>query len=184
MIATLGRFAREQIVELAAATAAAAFLLSGRVTWDRARSAIDVDLLLLLFALLVTVDILRRSGYIDSMIAGVVRRFSSTRAFAAVAIGASGLLAALLTNDVALFAIIPVTVIASRISDFDVEDAVAYVKEHRSLEGYNKGDRITNDELLTLDVDVLLPAALENVITTKNAAERPQCFRHVTQRHL
>lgn len=124
MIATLGRFAREQIVELAAAAAAAAFLLSGRVTWDRARSAIDVDLLLLLFALLVTVDILRRSGYIDSMIAGVVRRFSSTRAFAAVAIGASGLLAALLTNDVALFAIIPVTVIASRISDFDVEDAV------------------------------------------------------------
>jgi len=53
----------------------------------------------------------------------------------------------------------------------DVEDAVAYVKEHRSLEGYRKGDRISNDDLLTLDVDVLLPAALENVITTKNAAK-------------
>src|SRR5215204_7159861 len=53
----------------------------------------------------------------------------------------------------------------------DVEDAIAYVKEHRSLEGYSKGDRITNDELLTLDVDVLLPAALENVITTKNAGK-------------
>jgi glutamate dehydrogenase (NAD(P)+) len=53
----------------------------------------------------------------------------------------------------------------------DVEDAVAYVKEHRSLEGYSKGDRISNEELLTLDVDVLLPAALENVITTKNAAK-------------
>jgi len=53
----------------------------------------------------------------------------------------------------------------------DVEDAIAYVKEHRSLDGYTKGDRISNDELLTLDVDVLLPAALENVITTKNAAK-------------
>ena len=52
----------------------------------------------------------------------------------------------------------------------DVDDAVAYVKEHRTLEGYAKGTRITNEELLTLDVDVLLPAALENVITTKNAA--------------
>ena len=85
MIATLGRFAREQIVELAAAAVAAAFLLSGRVTWERARAAIDVDLLLVLFALLVTVDILRQSGYIDSIIAGVVRRFTRTRTFAAVA---------------------------------------------------------------------------------------------------
>jgi glutamate dehydrogenase (NAD(P)+) len=52
-----------------------------------------------------------------------------------------------------------------------VEDAVAYVRERRSLDGYSKGERITNEELLTLDVDVLLPAALENVITTKNAGK-------------
>jgi glutamate dehydrogenase (NAD(P)+) len=53
----------------------------------------------------------------------------------------------------------------------DVDDAINYVKQHRSLEGYGKGDPISNEELLTLDVDVLLPAALENVITTKNAAK-------------
>ena len=51
----------------------------------------------------------------------------------------------------------------------DVPDAIAWVKTHGSLDGYAKGDRVTNDELLTLDVDVLVPAALENVITTKNA---------------
>ncbi len=51
----------------------------------------------------------------------------------------------------------------------DIDDAIAYVQKHRSLEGYDKGERISNDELLTLDVDVLLPAALENVITRKNA---------------
>jgi glutamate dehydrogenase (NAD(P)+) len=53
----------------------------------------------------------------------------------------------------------------------DVADAIAYVKEHKVLEGYGKGDVITNEELLTLDVDVLVPAALENVITRKNAAQ-------------
>ena len=53
----------------------------------------------------------------------------------------------------------------------DIADAVRYVKEHKTLEGYTKGDKITNDELLTLDVDVLLPAALENVITSKNASK-------------
>ncbi len=53
----------------------------------------------------------------------------------------------------------------------DVDDAIAYVKKHRSLEGYDKADAISGSELLTLDVDVLLPAALENVITTKNAGD-------------
>jgi glutamate dehydrogenase/leucine dehydrogenase len=32
------------------------------------------------------------------------------------------------------------------------------------------GDKISNEELLELDVDVLIPAALENVITEKNAS--------------
>jgi len=53
----------------------------------------------------------------------------------------------------------------------DIEDAIRYVKGHKSLEGYTKGDVLTNDELLTLDVDVLVPAALENVITSKNAGK-------------
>jgi glutamate dehydrogenase (NAD(P)+) len=51
----------------------------------------------------------------------------------------------------------------------DIEAAVKYVKEHKTLEGFKGGDPITNEELLTGDVDVLLPAALENVITSKNA---------------
>jgi glutamate dehydrogenase (NAD(P)+) len=53
----------------------------------------------------------------------------------------------------------------------DVDAAIAYVKQNRSLEGFTDGDPITNEELLTSDVDVLLPAALENVITSKNAAK-------------
>jgi glutamate dehydrogenase (NAD(P)+) len=53
----------------------------------------------------------------------------------------------------------------------DVNDAIAYVAKHRHLDGYGKGDVISNSDLLTLDVDVLVPAALENVITTKNAGQ-------------
>ncbi len=50
-----------------------------------------------------------------------------------------------------------------------VSDAVQWVREHRYLAGYPGGDAITNDELLELNVDVLLPAAVENAITSKNA---------------
>src|SRR6476646_4013101 len=51
----------------------------------------------------------------------------------------------------------------------DIPDAIAYAAKHKGLEGYSKGDRISAADLLTLDVDVLVPAAMENVITTKNA---------------
>ena len=51
----------------------------------------------------------------------------------------------------------------------DVADAIAYVRKNKTLEGYGKGDVITNEQLLELPVDLLVPAALENVITTKNA---------------
>jgi len=52
----------------------------------------------------------------------------------------------------------------------DLEGAAGWARKHRTLDGYVEGTSLTNDELLTLDVDVLVPAALENVITTKNAA--------------
>jgi glutamate dehydrogenase (NAD(P)+) len=53
----------------------------------------------------------------------------------------------------------------------DIAAALAHVKKSRSLEGFAGATAITNDELLTLEVDVLVPAALENVITSKNAAK-------------
>jgi glutamate dehydrogenase (NAD(P)+) len=55
----------------------------------------------------------------------------------------------------------------------DIDAAIDHVRKSKTktLEGFAGGDIISGDELLTLDVDVLLPAALENVITTKNAPE-------------
>jgi glutamate dehydrogenase (NAD(P)+) len=56
-------------------------------------------------------------------------------------------------------------------SGIDVTTAIAWAKQHKSLDGFKGGQSITNDELLTLPVDVLVPAALENVITSKNAGK-------------
>ncbi len=53
----------------------------------------------------------------------------------------------------------------------DLASLQAWVREHRFLEGAPGADAITNEQLLTVDCDVLLPAALENVITSKNAAD-------------
>lgn len=109
---------------MGAALVAALFVFTGRVTPRAALRAIDVDLLLILFALLVTVEVLRASGYIDVVVHAAVDRFATTRGFALALIALSGALASLVTNDVTLFIVIPFTIIASRISDFDVEDAV------------------------------------------------------------
>jgi len=53
----------------------------------------------------------------------------------------------------------------------DVNAALAWTREHRYLKGFSGGESIPKDALLTLDVDVLLPAAVENVITRNNAKD-------------
>ncbi|MEM6783026.1 MAG: Glu/Leu/Phe/Val dehydrogenase [Bacteroidota bacterium] len=54
----------------------------------------------------------------------------------------------------------------------DIPAAIAYAAEHgRSLADFGGADSITNDELLTLDVEVLAPCAKENQITEENAAD-------------
>jgi glutamate dehydrogenase (NAD(P)+) len=58
-----------------------------------------------------------------------------------------------------------------RAEGIDVAGALRFVNEHNGLlRGYCEGDRITNAELLELDVDVLIPAAIGGVITAENAA--------------
>lgn len=57
-----------------------------------------------------------------------------------------------------------------RASGLDVPKALHYSIEHqRLLRGYPEADKISNEELLELDVDVLIPAALGGVIKKANA---------------
>ena len=53
----------------------------------------------------------------------------------------------------------------------NVKNIMEWTTKHRSLEGYPKGDKISNAELLVTDCDVLVPAALENQITADNAGQ-------------
>ena len=52
----------------------------------------------------------------------------------------------------------------------DIPGAIAYAQEHHSLDGYRGGERVSNQKLLELPCDALVPAALEKQITHENAA--------------
>jgi glutamate dehydrogenase (NAD(P)+) len=53
----------------------------------------------------------------------------------------------------------------------NIQEAIKHKDANKgTLEGFTGGDRMENpDDLLTLEVDVLVPAAMEDVITAKNA---------------
>ena len=51
----------------------------------------------------------------------------------------------------------------------DIEKALEWTLGHKTLEGFTGGDKITQEELLELPCDVLVPAARENQITAGNA---------------
>jgi glutamate dehydrogenase (NAD(P)+) len=53
----------------------------------------------------------------------------------------------------------------------DVKELIAHVREHRVLARYPNAEPVSNADLLTLETDVLVPAALENVITEENASK-------------
>jgi len=56
-----------------------------------------------------------------------------------------------------------------------IKEVQEHVRKHRFLSEYKEADHLPNDQVLTVDCDVLVPAALENVITSQNA-------RHVKAR--
>ncbi len=53
----------------------------------------------------------------------------------------------------------------------DVNAALQFMETHRTLEGFTGGDKLDGMELLEQDCDVLVPAAREDQITSRNAGE-------------
>ena len=51
----------------------------------------------------------------------------------------------------------------------DVTQLIAHVAQHKTVEGFAGADALDNAQLFKLDVDILIPAALENQITMANA---------------
>lgn len=58
-----------------------------------------------------------------------------------------------------------------RENGIDVEAVKDHKRETGTVSGFSDYDQLTNQELLSLDVDILIPAAVENVITEENADE-------------
>jgi glutamate dehydrogenase (NAD(P)+) len=50
-----------------------------------------------------------------------------------------------------------------------IRDVIQHSRQKRFLKDYKDAEHISNEDLLTLDCDVLVPAAMENVITSHNA---------------
>src|SRR6266550_70274 len=51
----------------------------------------------------------------------------------------------------------------------DIPKLLEYVVQHKTVAGFAGADPLTNEELFKLDVEILIPAALENQITIENA---------------
>jgi glutamate dehydrogenase (NAD(P)+) len=78
----------------------------------------------------------------------------------------------------------------------DIARLAAHVREQKTVDGFPDADPLTNDDLWSLDVDVLIPAALENQITMENAPQirarivsegangptTPEAHRHLHER--
>src|SRR5579863_10161143 len=56
------------------------------------------------------------------------------------------------------------------VNGIDVHQALHYSQEHGTLRGMPNTEAVTNAELLELPCDVLIPAALENQLTGRNAS--------------
>ena len=56
----------------------------------------------------------------------------------------------------------------------DVPALIEYTRRNKTVAGFSGAEPLTNEQLFALDLDVLIPAALENQITMANAAEHPR----------
>jgi glutamate dehydrogenase (NAD(P)+) len=53
-------------------------------------------------------------------------------------------------------------------SGIDIQEALKYKKQNKTLAGFRGAKEIGTDDVLTVDCDILLPSALENAITLEN----------------
>jgi glutamate dehydrogenase (NAD(P)+) len=77
----------------------------------------------------------------------------------------------LLEQGCSIVGISDISTAYSNTGGMNLQDALAYTAQHGTLDGWKGGDVITQQELLELDCDVLVPAAKEDQITPAVAAK-------------
>lgn len=114
----------ERLLLAASAVLALAALVSGRVAPREVPGLLDLRLLSLFFVLTIAVELGKASGLFDRLVAAVTARVRTARGLAVGMIAVSGAVAAMLTNDVALFLVVPFTMLFRRVTDLKLAPLV------------------------------------------------------------
>jgi Na+/H+ antiporter NhaD/arsenite permease-like protein len=114
----------ERLLLTASATLAFAAIAMGHVRLAEISGLLDARLLSLFFVLTIAVELGKASDLFDRLVVAVVSRVRTARGLAWGMIALSGLLAAVLTNDVALFLVVPFTMLFRRVTDLDLAPLV------------------------------------------------------------
>ncbi len=112
-------------------------------------------------AVMVFEEIAKREGWDPAVMTSAIQGFGNVGSFAARFIKELGVKVVAISGSRGAY---------FNGDGIDIEAATAYRKEAGTLEGLGGIEEITNEELLALDVDILLPAALGGVIHARNAA--------------
>jgi Na+/H+ antiporter NhaD/arsenite permease-like protein len=110
----------DRFLLIGAAVLAIAAVASGRVTLREAPSLLDLRLLVLFAVLTVAVALGRASRLFEEVVNRVARRVHTGRGLALAMVAVTGVLAMLLTNDVALFLVLPFTLLFARFAEIDI----------------------------------------------------------------
>lgn len=112
-------------------------------------------------AVMVYQEIAKREGWDPASMTAAIQGFGNVGSFAARFMGELGVKVVAISGSRGAY---------FNGDGIDVEAAAAHRKETGGLEGLGGVEAITNEELLALDVDVLIPAALGGAIHAGNAA--------------
>src|ERR1700751_4028747 len=116
----------ERFLVTASATLAFAAIAMDRVRLSEITSLMDTRILSLFFVLTIAVELGKVSGLFDLGVVRVLERVRTARGLCFALVGVTGLLAALLTNDVALFLVVPFTLPFRRIEGVSLGRCVAF----------------------------------------------------------
>ncbi|HYK40939.1 MAG TPA: SLC13 family permease [Thermoanaerobaculia bacterium] len=124
LFAHVRRILLERFLLTGAAVLAFAAVAMGRVRPAEIPGLLDARLLMLFAVLIVAVELGKSSGLFDRLVAAAVARARTARALAFSLWVTAGLLAMFLTNDVALFLIVPFTLLFHRVTDMNLAPLV------------------------------------------------------------
>jgi len=105
----------ERFLITGSATLAFAAVAMGRVKPSEIPQLMDTRILTLFFVLTVAVELGKASDLFDRLVVAVVERARTSRGLAFSMIGVTALLSSILTNDVALFLVVPFTMLFRKV---------------------------------------------------------------------